>query len=301
MRIIGPDELVFGVDNRDACEAFLTDFGLTATGDGRFEALDKTAIRLCASDDPDLPAPLPTNSWLRQTIGGVEDQATLDAIETELSKDRDVAKAADGTLFVTVGERGKADLAQSLGHHNGTVVRVARDGTVPSDNPFVGQDGALPEIWSYGHRNPQGAAMDGDGRLWAVEHGARGGDEINRIEPGTNYGWPEISYGTNYNGSKIGVGTEAEGMAQPEHFWDPSIAPSGMAILSDAIPGWGGHFVIGSLKFDSLHVLDPEDWSEEVIRTRETARVRDVAEAPDGSVWFISEDRGAIYRLAPAD
>lgn len=212
-----------------------------------------------------------------------------------------VTEAADGTLFVTVGERGKADLAQSLGHHNGTVVRVARDGTVPSDNPFVGQDGALPEIWSYGHRNPQGAAMDGEGRLWAVEHGARGGDEINRIEPGTNYGWPEISYGTNYNGSKIGVGTEAEGMAQPEHFWDPSIAPSGMAILSDAIPGWDGHIVIGSLKFDSLHVLDPEDWSEEVIRTRETARVRDVAEAPDGSVWFISEDRGAIYRLAPAD
>lgn len=98
MRIIGPDELVFGVDNRDACEAFLTDFGLTAAGDGRFEALDKTAIRLCATDDPDLPAPLPTNSWLRQTIWGVEDQATLDAIETELSKDRDVAKAADGTL-----------------------------------------------------------------------------------------------------------------------------------------------------------------------------------------------------------
>lgn len=210
-----------------------------------------------------------------------------------------VVEAQDGTLFVTVGERGRANRAQSLAHHNGSVVRIGRDGSVPSDNPFAGQDEALPEIWSYGHRNPQGAALDADGQLWTVEHGAKGGDEINRIEPGTNYGWPVISYGTDYDGSKIGIGTEAQGMAQPAYFWDPSIAPSGMAILSDAISGWAGHFVVGSLKFNSLSVLDPADWSEETIRTRETQRVRDVAEAPDGSVWFISEDRGAIYRLAP--
>jgi glucose/arabinose dehydrogenase len=213
-----------------------------------------------------------------------------------------VVEAPDGTLFVTVGERGRAPLAQALDHHNGTVVRVNRDGSVPDDNPFAGREDALPEIWSYGHRNPQGAALDNAGQLWTVEHGARGGDEINRIEPGTNYGWPEISYGTNYDGSKIGQGTEAPGMAQPEYYWDPSIAPSGMAIHSgEMIPEWEGHFFVGSLKFDYLSVLDPSDWTEERIRTRETARVRDVTEAPDGAIWFISEDRGAIYRLAPAE
>lgn len=212
-----------------------------------------------------------------------------------------VVEAEDGNLFVTIGDRGKAELAQDLGKHNGTVVRIARDGNVPEGNPFVGQDGALPEIWTYGHRNPQGAALDASGQLWTVEHGAKGGDEINRIEAGTNYGWPEISYGTNYNGSRIGVGSEAEGMAQPEFFWDPSIAPSGMAVLSGTGTAWDGRIVVGSLKFDSLHVLDPADWSEEVISSSETARVRDVAQAPDGSVWFISEDRGAIYRMAPTE
>ncbi|MEC7765249.1 MAG: PQQ-dependent sugar dehydrogenase [Pseudomonadota bacterium] len=212
-----------------------------------------------------------------------------------------VVEAEDGNLFVTIGDRGQAEMAQDLGKHNGSVVRIARDGNVPEGNPFVGQDGALPEIWTYGHRNPQGAALDGDGQLWTVEHGAQGGDEINRIEAGTNYGWPEISYGTNYNGSRIGVGTEAEGMAQPEFYWDPSIAPSGMAILSDAVPEWAGHIVVGSLKFNSIHVLDPSDWTEEVIESDETARVRDVAEAPDGSIWFISEVNGAIYRLAPTE
>jgi len=210
-----------------------------------------------------------------------------------------VVEAPDGALFVTVGDRGQKEQAQDLGQHNGSVIRVARDGGVPDDNPFVGENGALPEIWSYGHRNPQGAALDNDGTLWVVEHGARGGDEVNRIEPGTNYGWPEISFGTNYDGSEIGVGTDAPGMAQPEFFWDPSIAPSGMAIQSGDIPAWEGHIFVGSLKFDYLSVLDPSDWSEEKIKTRETRRVRDVAEAPDGSIWFISEDNGAIYRMAP--
>jgi glucose/arabinose dehydrogenase len=212
-----------------------------------------------------------------------------------------IVEAPDGRLFVTIGERGDAELAQALDRHNGSIIRLNRDGSVPEDNPFVGTDGAQPEIWSYGHRNPQGASLDGSGQLWAVEHGAQGGDEINRIEPGVNYGWPVISYGRHYDGRKIGVGTEQEGMAQPEFYWDPSIAPSGMAVYSGAFwEDWRGAFIIGSLKFDYIAVVNPADWSEEELRSDETARVRDVREAPDGSIWFISEDRGAIYRIAPA-
>lgn len=213
-----------------------------------------------------------------------------------------IVEAADGTLFLTIGDRGEASLAQDRSRHNGSIVRLNRDGSIPPDNPFAGQEGVRPEIWSWGHRNPQGAALDAEGQLWAVEHGAAGGDEINRIEPGVNYGWPVISYGLNYDGSPIGEGTAKEGMAQPAFYWDPSIAPSGLAVYSGRLwPEWQGAFLVGSLKFDYIGVVDRDDWSEERLRTRETGRVRDVREAPDGTIWFLSVERGAVFRIAPED
>ncbi len=213
-----------------------------------------------------------------------------------------VVEAPDGSLFVTLGERGARNRAQDLAAHHGKIVRIARDGSVPEDNPFTGVDGALPEIWSLGHRNPQGAALDTEGALWAVEHGARGGDEINRILPGRNYGWPVISYGTHYSGAKIGEGVAKDGMEQPDFYWDPSIAPSGMTVYSGALwPQWRGHFLVGSLKLDFISRLDPEDGFREVERLAlpETIRVRDVREAQDGSIWFLSEGLGALYRMTP--
>jgi len=211
-----------------------------------------------------------------------------------------IVEGLDGTLFLTIGDRGDAGLAQDNAHHNGTVVRLMRDGSVPADNPFADVAGAQPEIWSWGHRNAQGAALGPDGALWLVEHGAMGGDEVNRVEPGANYGWPVIAYGRNYDGSRIGIGTEAEGMEQPAHFWDPSIAPSGLAVYSGALwPDWEGRMIVGSLKFDYIAVLDPKTGAEEGLRTRETARVRDVREAPDGSIWFLSVGRGGVFRIAP--
>ncbi|MBV7409931.1 PQQ-dependent sugar dehydrogenase [Maritimibacter sp. DP1N21-5] len=213
-----------------------------------------------------------------------------------------VVEGPDAHLFVTIGERGNRDLAQDLTVHNGTTIRLNRDGSVPEDNPFVGQEGAQPEIWSYGHRNAQGADIDAEGRFWVVEHGAQGGDEVNLVEPGVNFGWPVISYGQNYNGTPIGEGQTKEGMAQPAHYWDPSIAPSGMAFHSGtAFPDWEGHALVGSLKFNYIAVLDPSDWSEVQIESDETLRVRDVAEAPDGSVWFLSVGNGAAYRMTPTE
>jgi glucose/arabinose dehydrogenase len=215
-----------------------------------------------------------------------------------------VVEAPDGMLFVTIGDRGDRDAAQELGAHAGKIVRVSRDGTVPADNPFAGQAGALPEIWSYGHRNPQGAALDLDGRLWAVEHGARGGDEVNLIEKGANYGWPVISYGRHYSGARIGEGTAKPGMKQPAHYWDPSIAPSGMIVYSGALwPEWRGDFFVGSLKFDYISRLERDGTrlsEAEQIGGETTGRVRALREAPDGSIWFLSVHEGAVLRMAPA-
>ena len=213
-----------------------------------------------------------------------------------------VVEAPDGTLFLTVGERGDRDAAQDLSLHHGKIIRIRRDGSVPRDNPLVGRAGARPEIWSWGHRNPQGAALDAAGALWAVEHGARGGDEINRVRRGRNYGWPVIAYGRHYSGARIGVGVAKEGMEQPDFYWDPSIAPSGLAIYSGRLrPAWRGQFFVGSLKFDHISRLDPADGFREAERLAfpETARVRDVREAPDGAIWFLSEGRGAVYRIKP--
>ena len=212
-----------------------------------------------------------------------------------------IVEAPDGTLFLTLGDRGDDRTAQDLSNHNGTVVRLNRDGSVPADNPFVGQAGALPEIWSYGHRNAQGAALDAGGRLWLNEHGARGGDEVNLVEKGANYGWPVIAYGRHYSGLKIGEGTARPGMEQPVLYWDPSIAPSGMVIYTgDLLPGWRGQIFVGSLKFDHIARLGGNPLSElERIEGAQTDRVRDLRQAPDGSLWFISEGRGTVYRIAP--
>jgi glucose/arabinose dehydrogenase len=212
-----------------------------------------------------------------------------------------LVEAPDGTLFVTLGDRGDDASAQDLSRHEGSVVRIGRDGSVPADNPMRGRAGAQPEIWSFGHRNPQGAALDLSGQLWVVEHGARGGDEVNRVERGENYGWPVISYGRQYSGGKIGEGTEKPGLRQPEHYWDPSIAPSGLMIYSGALwPQWRGDLFVGSLKFGLISRLDGDTLREaEQIEGPETDRVRDIREGPDGAIWFISENNSAVYRITP--
>lgn len=213
-----------------------------------------------------------------------------------------IIEARDGKLFVTIGERGDRPSAQDLSRENGSVIRINRDGSVPADNPFADVEGAQPEIWSYGHRNPQGAALDRQGALWINEHGARGGDEVNLVRKGANYGWPVISYGRHYSGGKIGEGTSKRGMEQPEFYWDPSIAPSGMMIYSGKLwPDWAGDMFVGSLKFDHIARLAGRPLAEaEQLKGHETARVRDIREAPDGSIWFLSVGQGALFRLSPA-
>jgi len=212
-----------------------------------------------------------------------------------------LVEARDGSLFVSLGERGDRPGAQDLTREQGSVVRILQDGSIPGDNPFVSTKGARPAIWSYGHRNPQGLAMDAQGQLWGVEHGAKGGDEVNLIRKGANFGWPVISYGVHYSGRKIGEGTQKPGMTQPEWYWDPSIAPSGMLIYSGTLwPAWRGDIFVGSLKFDYISRLSGAPLREaEQLTSRQTGRVRDLREAPDGSIWFVSEDEGALFRITP--
>jgi aldose sugar dehydrogenase len=212
-----------------------------------------------------------------------------------------LVEAPDGRLFMSIGERGDRTSAQDLSRENGTIIRINRDGSVPSDNPFIHTEGAQQEIWSWGHRNPQGAALDLKGNLWINEHGARGGDEVNRIRKGANYGWPVISYGVHYSGAKIGEGTAKPGMEQPAFYWDPSIAPSGLMIYSGRLwPQWRGDFFIGSLKFDMISQLDGDNMQEIArIKTPETDRVRDIREGPAGAIWFLSVGNGALYRMTP--
>lgn len=211
-----------------------------------------------------------------------------------------LVEARDGTLFVTVGDRGSDDTAQDRSLHNGSILRITKTGAVPSDNPFVNTASVQPEIWSYGHRNPQGAALDRNGQLWITEHGARGGDEVNRIQKGANFGWPVISFGTHYSGRKIGEGTAKPGLEQPVTHWDPSIAPSGLSFYNDGpIRGWSGDMFAGSLKFDYIARLSGSPLREvEQIRGDSTQRVRDVRQGPDGALWFLSVGNGALYRMA---
>jgi glucose/arabinose dehydrogenase len=213
--------------------------------------------------------------------------------------------ARDGTLFITVGERGQRERAQDPSVNRGQVVRINRDGTIPKDNPFVGKNGYRPEIWSYGHRNPQGAALHPvTGKLWTVEHGARGGDEINVPLPGRNYGWPVIAYGRHYWGGKIGEGTHKAGMEQPIHYWDPSIAPSGMAFYTgDKYPKWKGNVFVGALSFQLLSrlVLDGDKVVKEERLFKELSeRIRDVRQGPDGYLYMLTDaSDGQLLRIEP--
>ncbi len=213
--------------------------------------------------------------------------------------------APDGNLFVTLGERQQRQYAQDLTRHWGKVVRIRPDGSVPADNPFVGRSDAKPEIWSYGHRNPQGAALHPTtGQLWTVEHGARGGDEINLPKPGRNYGWPVISYGVDYSGAKIGEGTAKEGMEQPAWYWDPSIAPSGMTFYTgDRFPAWKGSLFVGSMKFMMLARLTVEGEkvvAEERLLEGINERIRDVRQGPDGYLYLLTDmPKGRILRIEP--
>ncbi len=214
--------------------------------------------------------------------------------------------AGDGTLFVTLGDRqGYRERAQDLSTTLGKVVRITTDGTVPPDNPFVGREGVRPEIWSYGHRNPQGATLVPEtGQLWTVEHGARGGDELNHPEPGRNYGWPVITYGRDYSGATIGIGTEKAGMEQPVFYWDPSIAPSGLAwYTGDRFPAWKGSFIAGALTGTGIAVLKP-DGSGRMRQVRYVGglsrRIRAVVAGPDGFVYLLTDEgTGAVLRLEP--
>ena len=211
----------------------------------------------------------------------------------------------DGTLFVTLGDRfGPRDRAQDLGTTLGKVIRINADGSIPKDNPFVGRDGALPEIWSYGHRNVQAAALDGDGKLWTIEHGARGGDELNAPQPGRNYGWPIITYGIDYSGAKIGVGTARAGMEQPLYYWDPVIAPSGAVFYTgEKFRDWRGDLLVGSLqpgRLVRLRLADGRVTQEERYVIEPGERVRDVRQGPDGLIYLLTDNpKGRIVRLEP--
>jgi glucose/arabinose dehydrogenase len=217
---------------------------------------------------------------------------------------------SDDMLFLTLGERfARKDDAQKLDNHHGKIIRVHKDGRVPADNPFATRTGALAEIWSYGHRNVQGATLAPDGTLWTHEHGPQGGDEINLPEPGRNYGWPVITYGQNYGGGKIGDGVTArEGMEQPLHYWVPSIAPSGMAFLSSERYGsaWVGNLFVGSLKFGYLDRIElSAPFKGTVVREHKLLadlgeRIRDVRQGPDGLLYVLTDEaRGRLIRLMP--
>lgn len=213
----------------------------------------------------------------------------------------------DGTLFVTLGDRyTQRDKVQDLSTTIGKLVRLNPDGTPPRDNPFVNKQGALPEIWSYGHRNVQAAALHPQTHeLWTVEHGARGGDELNHPQPGRNYGWPVITYGVDYSGAKIGEGTAKPGMEQPVYYWDPVIAPSGALFYTGKVfSDWQGDLFVGSLQPGGLVRLDLED-GRVVKETRYLGelreRIRDVQQGPDGLLYLLTDSpRSRVIRLEKA-
>jgi len=216
----------------------------------------------------------------------------------------------DGNLFVTVGERSDAAVrvqAQEVASGLGKIFRIDQTGAAPEDNPLIGREGALPEIWSLGHRNMQSAALDGQGRLWTIEHGPRGGDELNFPEPGKNYGWPEVTYGIDYSGRPIGAGITAKvETEQPVYYWDPVIAPSGMAYYDAAeFPEWNNSFLVGGLVAQSVvvvHLQNDRVAFEE--RVPLNARVRDVKVGPEGAVYAVTESRegsSQIVRLTKAN
>ena len=229
----------------------------------------------------------------------------LPKMRTSVNFGSRIAAGSDGTLWVTQGDLAHAPHAQDLSSLAGKIVRIGRDGSVPRDNPFVGRSDARAEIWSYGHRNVQAAAVHPrTGRLWTVEHGARGGDEVNRPERGKNYGWPVVSYGVNYDGSPIGQGLTAKlGMEQPVYYWDPVIAPSGMTFYTgDALPPLKGSLLISSLRGGIVQlVLEGDRVIREARYLADAAgRTRQVVQGPDGFLYVLLDQRtGRIVRLQP--
>jgi glucose/arabinose dehydrogenase len=217
-----------------------------------------------------------------------------------------VVFARDGRVFITIGERNQMELAQDVSVNRGQVIRIEADGRIPADNPFVNRNGARPEIWSYGHRNPQGAALHPEtGKLWTVEHGPGGGDEVNIPLPGRNYGWPVIGHGRHYDGRPIGIGTHREGMEQPVYFWNPAIAPSGIDFYTgDKFPGWRGNLLIAVLRQQMLVRLELK--GEKVVREERMLRdigdrLRHVRQGPDGYIYLLTDESdGRILRLEPA-
>ena len=213
----------------------------------------------------------------------------------------------DGTMLVTQGERSDyRDQAQDLASGLGKIVRINSDGSIPQDNPFIGRPGVRPEIWSYGHRNIQAAALHPEtGALWTVEHGARGGDELNHPEAGKNYGWPVITYGRDYNRLPIGEGTAKEGMEQPVYYWDPVIAPSGMAFYTgNAFAGWSGSILVGGMmpgRLVRLTLRDGRVASEERYLGDRGERIRDIEQGADGLLYAVTDHpNGSVLKLSPA-
>ena len=219
-----------------------------------------------------------------------------------------LAFGPDGMLYITLGERSDIEIrpqAQQMDSHMGKTIRVAPDGSIPKDNPFVGQAGALPEIWSVGHRNVQSAAFDSDGNYWIVDHGPRGGDEVNLVEKGKNYGWPVVTFGEEYSGKPIPNSvTTKEGYVDPVYYWDPVIAPSGAQFYTgNAFPEWKGNLFIGALKEMRLVRLQLEGnrvTGEEHLLTDRRERIRDVRQGPDGALYVVTdESNGELWKITP--
>ncbi len=217
-----------------------------------------------------------------------------------------IAIAKDGSLFFGIGDRGEETRAQDPRDHAGAILHINPDGTPHADNPFVGTANGLPEIWSKGHRNPQGLTIDAkDGTLLTAEHGARGGDEVNTPQPGRNYGWPRVSYGRHYSGAEFELGSTAEGFEQPLYYWDPSIAPGAIAVYHGAMfPEWEGNLLVAALKFQLLARLERDESgavvSEERLFDGEFGRIRDVVVAPDGALLLLTDDQGTLLRVSRA-
>jgi glucose/arabinose dehydrogenase len=218
-----------------------------------------------------------------------------------------IVQADDGNLFLSMGDHGGfRNEAQNLANHIGKIIRIRPDGTAPPDNPFVGRQGAKPEIWSYGHRNAQGLARHpATGQIWEHEHGPRGGDEVNLIEKGKNYGWPVIGYGVEYSGLKAHDSTQKGGMEQPLWHWVPSIAPSGMTFYTgDLFPSWRGNLFVSALAGQTLVRLELEGQKvvkEERLLRDQNERIRDVRQGPDGALWLATDSSsGRILRVTPA-
>lgn len=248
----------------------------------------------------------------RLTEAGLEDVTVIYRQEPKLRSGGHfgsrIVFGTDGTMFITQGDRQNTEhrvRVQDLSQGMGKIMRINPDGSAPADNPFVGREGALPVIWSYGHRNLQSATLHPEtGRLWTVEHGPGGGDELNHPEAGKNYGWPVISYGLEYSGRKIGEGSAKEGMEQPVYFWDPVIAPSGMLFYTgEAYPGWKGSLFIGSLQPGALVRLELSDGRvvrEERYLGELGERIRDVQQGPDDLLYLLTDSPdGRVLRVVP--